>query len=213
MISISKTLSHGFPKYVQVPAGQVSLESVTQALQLKTRATGCPIPKCGCGRGRTQGQDSPLPYFSAINPMSQNPLKLDQQVPRHIWGSHGRWFWMQSSPNLQSSGPKLALLSWKVKIETKSLTKLKNRPHASHCRKNCQHMPTQILRAMIQDGSSYLRMLKTSVALDADLIPGPFCAFLGLQIVWRFGGIYRTNGKPVNYRQILFYQEITGKTL
>ena len=36
---------------------------------------------------------------------------------------------------------------------------------------------------MIQDGSSYLQMLKTSVALDGDLIPGPFCAFLGLQTV------------------------------
>ena len=133
--------------------------------------------------GPTQGQDSPLPYFSAINPMSQNPLKLDQQVPRHIWGYHGRGFWMQSSPNLQSSGPKLALLSWKVKIETKSLTKSKNRPHASPCRKNCQHMPTLILRAMIRDWLSYLQMLKTCVALDGDLIPGPFCAYLGLQIV------------------------------
>ena len=115
--------------------------------------------------------------------MSQIPMKLDQQVPRHIWGSYGRGFWTLSSFNMQSSRPKLALLVLKGRNRTKTLTKSKNNPHVSPCRKNCQHMPTLILRAMIWDGSSYLQMLKIGGALKGDLIPGPFYPFLHLQTV------------------------------
>ena len=55
-------------------------------------------------------RDGPLPLYPAINAMSQNPMKLYQQVPRHIWESHGRGFWMLSTYNMESSRPKLALL-------------------------------------------------------------------------------------------------------
>ena len=115
--------------------------------------------------------------------MSQIPMKLDQQVPRHIWGSHGRGFWTLSSFNMQSSRPKLALLVLKGKNRTKTLTKSKNNPLASPCRNIDLNTPTLKLCVMIRDVSSYLRMIKTGGALRGDLIPGPFCAFLGLQIV------------------------------
>ena len=68
-------------------------------------------------------------------------------------------------------------------MEAKSLTKSKNSPHASPCRKIGPQLPTLRLCVMIRDVSSYLQMLNTSVAVDGDLIPGPFCAFLGLQTV------------------------------
>ena len=61
-------------------------------------------------------RDGPLPLYPAINAMSQNPMKLDQQVPRHIWESHGRGFWMLSTYNMESSRPKLALLGLKEKM-------------------------------------------------------------------------------------------------
>ena len=64
-------------------------------------------------------RDGPLPLYPAINAMSQNPMKLYQQVPRHIWESHGRGFWMLSSPNIESSRPKLVLLVFKDKSWTK----------------------------------------------------------------------------------------------
>ena len=41
------------------------------------------------GNRRTEGQDSPLPSFSVLKPMSQNPTKLHQQVPEVIWEGHG----------------------------------------------------------------------------------------------------------------------------
>ena len=134
-------------------------------------------------RGTQCFRDGPLPLYPAINAMSQNPMKLDQQVPRHIWGSHGRGFWTLSSFNMQSSRPKLALLVLKVKMEAKSLTKSKNSPHASPCRKIGPQLPPQRLCGMIRDRSSYLQIIKTGGALKGDLIPRPFCAFLGLQIV------------------------------
>ena len=46
MSSKSKTLFQGLPKCSQVPAGEVSSDSVTLALLLKMRAVGCLIPQC-----------------------------------------------------------------------------------------------------------------------------------------------------------------------
>ena len=53
---------------------------------------------------------------------------------------------------------------------------------------------------MIRDRSSYLQMLKTSVALDGDLIAGPFCAFLGLQIVL---------ARKISHQFLLNYKYVT----
>ena len=46
MSSKSKTLFQGLPKCSQVPAGEVSSDSVPLALSLKMRAMGCLIPQC-----------------------------------------------------------------------------------------------------------------------------------------------------------------------
>ena len=88
-----------------------------------------------------------------------------------------------SSSNMEYNSLKLALLVLKGKNNTKTLSKLKNSPHASACRKIGPQLPTLRLCVMIRDVSSYLQMLKTSVAVDGDLIPGPFCALLELQTV------------------------------
>ena len=88
-----------------------------------------------------------------------------------------------SSFNMKFSRPKLALLVLKGKNRTKTLTKSKNNPLASPCRNIDLNTPTLKLCVMIRDVSSYLQMLKTSVAVDGDLIPGTFCAYLGLQTV------------------------------
>ena len=53
MGSKSKTLFHCLPKCSRVPAGEVSLDSMTLALSLKMKAVGCHIPQCG--RRRVKG--------------------------------------------------------------------------------------------------------------------------------------------------------------
>ena len=68
-------------------------------------------------------RDGSLPLYPARNAMSQNPMIFDQQVPRHIWESHGGGFWMLSPPNKESGRPKLVLLVFKDKSRTKTLTK------------------------------------------------------------------------------------------
>ena len=113
--------------------------------------------------------------------MSQNPMKLDQQVPRHIWESHGRGFWMLSTYNMESSKPKLALLVLKEKNEAKTLTKPENCPTASPCSVIGPNRPTPNLCVMILDASNHLWMILAGGAIEGVSIAGNFCGFSGLK--------------------------------
>merc|ERR1711933_17505 len=103
--------------------------------------------------------------------MSQNPMKLDQQVPRHIWESHGRGFWMLSSPNMESGRPKLALLVFKDKRRTKTLTKPEKCSHASPCSEVSRAEPGLPLWVVIWDELRYSWIASDPVGLSGFIFP------------------------------------------
>ena len=55
-------------------------------------------------------RDGPVPLYPALYATSQNPMIFGQQVPRDIWESHARGFWMKSTSNMESMCLKLVLL-------------------------------------------------------------------------------------------------------
>ena len=55
-------------------------------------------------------RDGQVPLYPALHATSQNPMIFGQQVPRDIWESHARGFWMKSTSNMESMCLKLVLL-------------------------------------------------------------------------------------------------------
>ena len=78
---------------------------------------------------------------------------------------------------MRARGPKLGPLKWKVKIETKSLTKNEKCLCAPACRKKDCEGPGKPLCMVIEEGQNYKLAISGSMPKCAKIFPGHICAF------------------------------------